>query len=54
MRMPWVPRVQSSGSEAEVKFVRRVTELERLRSSEWLIGGKRWSSNALWFQSASV
>ena len=47
MRMPWVPRVQSRGSEAEVKFVRRVMELERLGSSEWLIGGKRWSSNAL-------
>ena len=46
--MPWVPRVQSRGSEAEVKFVRRVMELERLGSSEWLIGGKRWSSNALY------
>ena len=54
MRMPWVPRVQSRGSEAEVKFVRRVMELERLGSSEWLIGGKRWSSNALLFHESTV
>ena len=45
--MPWVPRVQSRGCEAGVKFVRRVMELERVGSSEREMGGKRWSSNAL-------
>ena len=54
MRMPWVPRVQSRGSEAEVKFVRRVMELERFGSSEWLMGEKRWSSNALLFHESTV
>lgn len=47
MRMPWVPRVQSRGCEAEVKFVRKVTELERLESSEREMDEKRRSSNAL-------
>ena len=57
MRMPWVPRVQSRGCEAGVKFVRRVMELERVGSSGREMGGKRWSSNALYVtyrQSASV
>ena len=47
MRMPWVPIVQSRGCEAEVKFVRRVTEVESVGSSERETGAKRWSSNAL-------
>ena len=47
MRIPWVPRVQSNGCEAWVKFVRRVMEVERVGSSGREIGGKRWSSNAL-------
>lgn len=47
MRKPWVPRVQSSGSEAGVKAVRRVTEVEREGSSESEMGEKRVSSKAL-------
>lgn len=47
MRMPCRPRVQSRACEAGVKFVRRVTAVERVGSSERDIGGKRWSSNAL-------
>ena len=42
-----MPRVQSKGCEAEVKLVRRVTDVERVESSEREMGGKRWSSNAL-------
>ena len=45
--MPWVPRVQSKGCEAEVKLVSKVTDVERVESSEKEMGGKRWSSNAL-------
>lgn len=45
--MPLVPRVQSRGCEAVVKFVRRVTEVERVGSSGMEMGEKRWSSNAL-------
>lgn len=48
MRMPWVPSVQSRACEAGVKFVRSVTELERVGSSETEMGEKRWSSNALY------
>ena len=48
MRMPWVPRVQSRGCEAGVKFVRRVMEVERVGSSGIEMGEKRWSSNALY------
>lgn len=44
--MPLVPRVQSRGCEAVVKFVRRVTEVERVGSSGMEMGEKRWSSNA--------
>lgn len=47
MRKPWVPRVQSNGSDAGVKAVRRVTEVEREGSSERVMGEKRVSSNAL-------
>ena len=47
MRMPWVPSVQSRGCVAGVKFVRKVREVERVGSSVWEIGGKRWSSKAL-------
>lgn len=47
MRKPWVPRVQSSGSDAGVKAVRRVTEVEREWSSEREMGEKRVSSKAL-------
>lgn len=47
MRKPWVPRLQSSGSDAGVKAVRRVTEVERDESSEREMGEKRVSSNAL-------
>lgn len=50
MRMPWVPRVQSRGWVAEVKFVRSVTEVERVGSSGVEMGGKRWSSNALFMR----
>lgn len=45
--MPWAPRVQSSGCDAGVKFVRRVVEVARVGSSGWVMGGKRWSSKAL-------
>ncbi len=51
--MPWVPRTQSSGCEAWVKFVRRVIEFERVESSERETGGKRWSSNALYVHTES-
>ena len=47
MRMPWVPRVQSRGCEAEVKLVRSVMDVERVGSSAREMGGKRWSSIAL-------
>lgn len=47
MRKPWVPRVQSNGSDAGVKAVRRVTEVEREGSSERVMGEKRVSSKAL-------
>ena len=50
MRMPWVPRVQSRGYVAGVKFVRKVREVERVGSSVWEIGGKRWSSKALFIR----
>lgn len=41
MRIPCVPRVQSRGCEAGVKFVRSVMEVERVRSSGREIGEKR-------------
>ena len=47
MRRPWVPMVQSKGSEAGVKAVRRVTEVEREGSSERELVEKRVSSKAL-------
>lgn len=42
-----MPMVQSKGSEAGVKAVRRVTEVEREGSSEREMGEKRVSSKAL-------
>lgn len=47
MRMPWVPRFQSSGCVQGVNFVRRVTAQEREGSSWEVMGGKRVSSKAL-------
>ena len=47
MRRPCVPRVQSSGSAAGVKAVRRVTAVESEGSSEREMGEKRVSSKAL-------
>lgn len=41
MRMPCVPRVQSRGCEAGVKFASKVMELERAESSGREMGGKR-------------
>lgn len=42
--MPCLPRVQSRGSLAGVKFVRRVVLLLRVGSSAWVMGEKRVSS----------